>query len=110
LGVNFGGIGKVTGIVNGDTAEQLHVRTDTDRPIETFAHSHPAVAYPCYPKEIRLGRAVAKNAYCYTNPRAQVAPFGFDVLGSVSRCFHKPYTATLDFTDMNLYIARGKTT
>jgi tetratricopeptide (TPR) repeat protein len=110
LGVNFGGIGEVTGIVNGDTAERLHVRTDTDRPIETFAHSHPAVAYPCYPKEIRLGSAIAKDAYCYTNPRAQVAPFGFDVLGSVSHCFHKPYTATLDFTDMNLYITRGKPT
>jgi hypothetical protein len=38
------------------------------------------------------------------------APFGFDVLGSVSHCFHEPCTATLDFTDMNLYIARGKTT
>lgn len=50
-----------------ETAQQLGIRTDYDRPIETFAHSHPTVSYPCYPKEI-----------------------------------------TLDFTNMNVYIARGK--
>ncbi|WP_378279986.1 tetratricopeptide repeat protein [Actinomadura rugatobispora] len=110
VGVNFGGRGETAAIVFGDTAERLGIRTDHDRPIGTFAQSHPAVAYPCYPKEIRLGDAVAKEAYCYTNPKASLAPFGFDVPVSFSHCFHKPYNITVDFTAMNLYVARGKAT
>jgi hypothetical protein len=27
--------------------------------------------------------------------------------GHFAHCFFKPYNVTLDFTDMNLYIARG---
>jgi tetratricopeptide (TPR) repeat protein len=113
VGVNFGGVGEIAAGMSGETAKQLGIRTDYDRPIGTFAHSHPATTYPCYPKEIRLGDAVAKEVYCYTNPNqpANVPwPYGpgFDVLGHFAHCFWKPYNITLDFTDMNLYIARGK--
>lgn len=30
------------------------------------------------------------------------------MLGHFSHSFYKPYNVTFDFTDMNLYIARGK--
>jgi hypothetical protein len=33
---------------------------------------------------------------------------GFDAIGHFAHCFYKPYNVTLDFTDMNVYIARGK--
>ncbi|MEV4582026.1 aspartyl protease family protein [Nonomuraea jabiensis] len=108
VGVNFGGVGEIVAGIHGDTAKQLQVRTDYDRPVETAAHNHPIVAYPCYPKEIRLGDAVAKDVYCFTNPQAALAPFGFDLPAHFAHCFWKPYNITLDFTDMNLYIARGK--
>lgn len=35
-------------------------------------------------------------------------PHGFDVSAHFSHCFYKPYNVTLDFTGMNVYIARGK--
>ncbi|MEV0389433.1 aspartyl protease family protein [Nonomuraea sp. NPDC050643] len=112
VGVNFGGVGEIAAGMRGKTAEQLGIRTDHDRQIGTFAHSHPAVVYPCYPKEIRIGNAVAKDIYCYTNPNQPVNvpwPYGtgFDTMGWFSHCFWKPYNVTVDFTDMNLYIARG---
>jgi tetratricopeptide (TPR) repeat protein len=110
VGVNFGGQGETAAVVFGDTAEQLGIRADYDRPIGTFAHSHPAVSYPCYPKEIRLGNAAAKDIYSYTHPAAALAPLGFDVPVSFFHTFFKPYNITLDFTDMNLYIAPGKAT
>jgi hypothetical protein len=110
VGVLFGGDSEVAAVVNGETAKQVQIRIDYDRPVETFAGSRPAVAYPCYPKEIRLGDAVAKEVYCYTNPSSPLAPHGFDVPAAFFHCFHKPSNITLDFTDMNLYIARGKAT
>ncbi|MEV0422061.1 aspartyl protease family protein [Streptosporangium canum] len=113
VGVNFGGVGEITAGMRGDTAKQLGIRTDYDRRIGTFAQSHPAVVYPCYPKEIRLGNAVAKDVYCYTNPNQPVNvpwPYGtgFDTMGWFSHCFWKPYNITVDFTGMKLYIARGE--
>ncbi|GAA3421530.1 aspartyl protease family protein [Streptosporangium vulgare] len=113
VGVNFGGVGEIAAGVVGKTAEQLGIRTDHDRQVGTFAQSHPAVVYPCYPKEIRVGDAVAKEVYCYTNPNGPVNvpwPYGtgFDSMGWFSHCFWKPYNITVDFTDMNLYIARGE--
>ncbi|WP_157855963.1 hypothetical protein [Streptomyces aureocirculatus] len=111
VGVNFGGSGgESAAVVFGETAEQLGIRSDYDRPIGTFAHSHPAVTYPCYPKEIRLGDAAAKDIYCETHPQATLAPYGFDIRAAFFHSFHKPYNITVDFTDMNLYIARGKAT
>jgi hypothetical protein len=110
VGVNFGGHSEMAAVLLGDTAEKLGIRTDYDRPIGTFAHSHPAVTYPCYPKEIRLGNASAKDIYCYTHPQAELAPLGFDVPAAFFHTFYKPYNVTLDFTDMNLYIARGTAT
>ncbi|GAA2448308.1 hypothetical protein GCM10010191_77180 [Actinomadura vinacea] len=110
VGVNFGGGAETAAVVFGETAEQLGIRSDYDRPIGTFAQSHPAVTYPCYPAEIRLGDAAAKDIYCYTHPQKALAPFGFDVRAAFFHSFHKPYNITLDFTDMNLYIARGKAT
>ncbi|MFI6743556.1 aspartyl protease family protein [Nonomuraea sp. NPDC050451] len=115
VGVTIGGIGEVAAGMPGATAKRLRVRTDYDRPIETFAHSHPTISYPCYPKEIRLGNAVAKEVYCETDPNMPVNvpwPYGsgIDMTGHFAHCFFKPYNVTLDFTDMNLYIARGKAT
>jgi hypothetical protein len=109
--VGLGGTGECAAVMHGETAKQLQIRTDYDRPIETFAHSHPTVVYPCYPTEIRQGDAAAKEVYCNTNPNMPVTqPYGFDVLASFFHSFYKPYNITLDFTDMNLYIARGKAT
>ncbi|WP_433185799.1 tetratricopeptide repeat protein [Actinoallomurus sp. CA-150999] len=111
MAVNLGGIGETAASMSGEAATQLQIRTDYDRPLETAAHSHPVVAYPCYPKEIRLGDAVAKAAYCETTPDMTLTqPWGFDVWAHLAHCFYKPYNLTLDFTDMNLYIARGKAT
>ncbi|MFF4616194.1 aspartyl protease family protein [Nonomuraea jabiensis] len=115
VGVNLGGTSEITAGMRGETAEQLGIRSDYDRQIGTFGSSHPAVVYPCYPKEIRLGNAVAKEVYCYTNPNQPINvpwPYGtgFDTMGWFSHCFWKPHNITLDFTDMNLYIARGKAT
>ncbi|MCW6005759.1 tetratricopeptide repeat protein [Micromonospora sp. CPCC 205371] len=111
VGVNFGGTGEIAAGMAEETAKQLRIRIDYDRPIQTFAHSHPADVYPCYPKEIRLGVAVAKDAYSYANKRRSITnPLGFDALGHIPHSFFKPYTITLDFTDMNLYIARGTAT
>jgi hypothetical protein len=94
-----------------EVAKQLRIRTDYDRPLETFGHSHPTVAYPCYPREIRLGDAAAKEVYCNTDPNMPVTqPYGFDVLAHFFHSFYKPCNITLDFTDMNVYIARGKAT
>ncbi|MEV0350931.1 aspartyl protease family protein [Nonomuraea sp. NPDC050680] len=113
VGVNFGGTSEIAAGIRGKTGEQLGIRSDYDREIGTFGNSHPAVVYPCYPKEIRLGNAVAKEVYCYTNPNSQINvpwPYGtgFDAMGWFSHCFWKPYNITVDFTDMNLYIARGE--
>jgi hypothetical protein len=107
LGVGFGG-GEVAAGLHGDAAEQLGIRVDHDRPIEAFAHSQPTVTYSCYPKEIRLGGALAKEVYCYSDPGMPTSPHGFDVLGHFTHCFYKPYNVTVDFAGMNLYIARGK--
>jgi hypothetical protein len=37
-------------------------------------------------------------------------PWGFDVTAHIFHPFYKPYNITLDFTEMNVYIARGKAT
>jgi hypothetical protein len=110
LGVNFGGTGEQAAVLFGDTTERLRIPTDHDRPLETFGHSAPALVYPCYPKEIRVGAAVAKDIYCTTHPAASVAPYGYDVPAALFHCFWKPYNITLDFTNMSLYVARGKAT
>lgn len=110
MGLNIGGIGEMMAGMTEDTARRLGVRTDYDRPLETTAALLPIVTYPCYPEEIRLGNAVATDAYCLArvaNERA-AAPHGFEVLGHFSHSFYKPYHVTLDFTDMQLYIAHGE--
>ncbi|TMR32642.1 aspartyl protease family protein [Actinomadura geliboluensis] len=116
MGVNFGGdSGATVAGMPGEVAEQLGIRTDYDRPFETFAHSHATTTYPCYPKEIRLGNAVAKEVFCEMDPNMPVNvpwPYGpgFDAIGHFAHCFFKPFNVTLDFTRMNLYIAHGKAT
>ncbi|MGC7102090.1 tetratricopeptide repeat protein [Amycolatopsis lurida] len=110
VGVNLGGTGEHAAVVFGKTAEQLQIRVDYDRPIQTFGHSQPVVPYPCYPKEIRLGDATAKDIYCYSNPNAAGTAHGFDSTAALFHSFYKPYNITLDFTDMNLYIAPGAAT
>jgi hypothetical protein len=57
--------------------------------------------------------SVANDIYCYSNPSAQACtpwPYGtgFDVRCALFHSFWKPYSITLDFTGMNLYIAPGK--
>jgi len=105
----IGGESESAAVMHGETAEQLGIRTDYDRPLKTFAHSHPAVTYPCYPAEIRVGDAAAKEIYCESNPSMPVTqPWGFDVPVAFFHSFYKPYNITLDFTNMNVYIARGK--
>jgi tetratricopeptide (TPR) repeat protein len=115
VGLTIGGIGEMVAGMPGEAAKRLRVRTDYDRPIETFAHSHATTTYPCYPKEIRLGDAVAKEVYCETDPKMPVNvpwPYGsgIDMTGHFAHCFYKPFNITLDFTNMNVYIARGKAT
>jgi hypothetical protein len=108
LGVNFGGTGESAAVLLGDTAKQWGVRTDYDRPLETFGHSHATLTYPCYPKKIRLGAAAAHEVYCEADLTASINSLGFDVRAAFFHCFWKPCNITLDFTDMNLYVARGK--
>ncbi|WP_433467047.1 aspartyl protease family protein [Spirillospora sp. CA-128828] len=110
VGLSIGGVGEIAAAMSEETAKRLRIRIDYDRPLETFAHSHPVVVYPCYPKEIRLGDAVAKGVYCNANPDSRPSRSGFDTLGAFFHPFYKPYNVTLDFTDMKLYIARGKAT
>lgn len=108
MGVNIGGVSECVAVMKGEVSKQLRIRTDYDRPLETFGHSHPTVVYPCYPTEIRLGNAVAREVYCNSAPQMQADEYGFDSLGGFFHSFYKPYNITLDFTDMNVYIARGK--
>ncbi|MFA1550247.1 aspartyl protease family protein [Actinomadura chokoriensis] len=108
VGLSIGGTGEVAAVMSEETAKQWRIRTDYDRALETFAHSHPTVAYPCYPKEIRLGDAAAKEIYCLANPNQRPNRSGFDVLTTFFHPFYKPCNITLDFTGMNVYIARGK--
>jgi hypothetical protein len=113
VGVNLGGVGEMAAGMPGEVAKQLGIRTDYDRPIETFAHSHATTTYPCYPAEIRIGNAVANEVYCETDPNMPVNvpwPFGWgsDTTGWFAHCFWKPFNVTLDFIDMNVYIACGK--
>ncbi|WUH96261.1 aspartyl protease family protein [Spirillospora sp. NBC_00431] len=108
VGLSIGGTGETAAGMFGETAEKLGIRTDSDRPVETFGHSRPAVVYPCYPREIRLGDAAAEEVHCFTHPSAPLAPFGFDVPATFFHAFYKPYNVTLDFTDMTVYVARGK--
>ncbi|MCP9968875.1 aspartyl protease family protein [Actinomadura madurae] len=108
VGLSIGGTGESAAIMSEETAERSRVRIDRDRPLETFGHSHPVVVYPCYPKELRLGGASARDIYCGANPTMRPAPDGFDTLGAFFHPFYKPFNITLDFTDMNVYVGRGK--
>ncbi|QFG24167.1 aspartyl protease family protein [Actinomadura sp. WMMB 499] len=108
VGLPIGGTSENAVVMSEETAKRLRVRTDYDRPLETFAHSHPTVTYPCYPEEVRLGGAVAKGVYSLVNPNGPLGRSGFDVLAAFFHSFYKPFNITLDFTEMNVYIARGK--
>ncbi len=111
MAVNPGGVSENVAGMPEETSKQFKVRTDYDRPLETAAHSHPTIAYPCYPKQIRLGDAVANEAYCVTNPNMQVARrYGFNVWADFAHSFFKPYNITLDFKEMNIHITKGKAT
>ncbi|TYC12445.1 tetratricopeptide repeat protein [Actinomadura syzygii] len=123
IALDLGGTGEQVAGISAETAERLRIRTDYDRPLEAFAGGQPVVSYPCYPKEVRLGDAVARHAYCYTDKgggaggfrladaqNAAPGDYGFDVLAHFAHSFYKPFNITLDFTDMNVYVARGKAT
>ncbi|MBO2450902.1 tetratricopeptide repeat protein [Actinomadura barringtoniae] len=108
VALDIGGTSEMAASVPEETAKRLRIRPDYERPLEAFAGGQPVVSYPCYPKEIRLGGAVAKDTYCYADNRPVDSSFGFDLLGHFAHSFYKPYNVTLDFTDMNLYVAPGK--
>ncbi|MET7336111.1 tetratricopeptide repeat protein [Nonomuraea sp. NPDC005650] len=109
VALNIGGESEMAVSMTEETARQLRIRTDYDRPIETSAGGQFLTAYPCYPKEVRLGDAAANDLYCYADKRpGGPGREGFDVLANFSHSFFKPYNVTLDFTGMNVYIARGK--
>jgi hypothetical protein len=108
MGLHIGGLGADVAGMSAETANRLRVRTDYGRPVEATAGGLPVVSYPCYPTEVRLGNAAAEDVYCIADQRSASAPHGFDVLGHFSHSFFKPYHVTLDFTDMTVYIARGK--
>ncbi|WP_433323129.1 tetratricopeptide repeat protein [Spirillospora sp. CA-294931] len=110
VALDIGGTSEMVASMPEETAKRLSVRTDYDRPLEAFAGGQPVVSYPCYPDEVRLGNAVAKDIYCYADKRPAESPHGFDVLGHFAHSFYKPYNLTLDFTGMNVYIAGGKAT
>lgn len=120
VALDIGGIGEQVAGMSEETARRLRIRVDHDRPLEAFAGGQPVVSHPCYPREVRLGDAVAEHAYCYadsgggtggfrTAEAGESSPgdYGFDVLAHFSHSFYKPYNITLDFTGMNVYIARG---
>ncbi|MCK2239502.1 MULTISPECIES: tetratricopeptide repeat protein [unclassified Crossiella] len=109
-GLNIGGTGEMLAGMTQETAKQLRVRTDHDRPLETSAGGQFLTTYPCYPKEVRLGNAVARDSYCYANDQPALGREGFDVLVHFSHSFYKPYNITLDFTAMTIHIARGPAT
>ncbi|GAA3139983.1 hypothetical protein GCM10010466_33830 [Planomonospora alba] len=109
VALNIGGTGEMVASMSGATVERLRIRVDHDRPMETSAGGQFVTVYPCYPKEVRLGGAVAEDAYCYADRRPdEPRREGFDVLANISHSFYKPYNVTLDFTGMNVYVARGK--
>jgi tetratricopeptide (TPR) repeat protein len=110
VALDLGGTSEMVASMPEETAQRLQLRTDYDRPLEAFAGGQPVVSYPCYPKEVRLGDATAKDTYCYADDRPADSPYGFDVLAHFAHSFYKPYNVTLDFTDMNVYITRGKVT
>ncbi|WP_242903602.1 tetratricopeptide repeat protein [Actinomadura terrae] len=131
VAMDVGGTSEMAAGMAVETAQRLRIHTDYDRPLEAYAGGQPVVSYPCYPKEIRLGDASAKYVYCYADKGGGAGGFasadarsdafaavaddpppgeGFDVLAHFSHCFYKPYNVTLDFTGMNVYIARGKAT
>jgi hypothetical protein len=107
VALDIGGTGSQAAAMPEETAKQLRIRTDYDRPEEAFAAGQPVFSYPCYPKQIRLGNAAAEHIYCLANDRSSNEGYGFDVLAHFSHSFCKPYNITLDFTDMNVYIARA---
>jgi tetratricopeptide (TPR) repeat protein len=108
VALHLGGTGEMVAGMSEETAKQLQIRTDYDRPLETSAGLQPVTVYPCYPKEIRLGNATAQDSYCYAANGPADSSEGFDVLGHFSHSFYKPYNITLDFTDMIVYIVRGQ--
>lgn len=110
VALNIGGTGEQVAGISEETAKQLGVRIDHDRPLASYAGGQPVVPHPCYPKEVRLGAATAKGAYCYAGGENTLGHEGFHKLADFAHAFHKPYTITLDFTGMNVYIARGEAT
>lgn len=107
VALNIGGTGEMAAGMTEETANRLRVRIDHDRPVEAYAGGQPIVSHPCYPKEIRLGNAVARDVYSYASNRTSLGREGFDLLAHFSHSFYKPFNVTLDFTDMTVHIARG---
>jgi hypothetical protein len=81
-------------------------------------HSAPATqpsSTPAIRRRFASATPSPRRVYCYPNPNQPGNvpwPYGtgFDAMGWFAHSFWKPYNITLDFTDMNLYIARGKAT
>jgi hypothetical protein len=95
VALNIGGTGEQIAGISEETAKQLGVRIDYDRALASFAGGQPVVAYPCYPKEVRLGDATAKGTYCYAGGENTLGHEGFYKLADFAHAFHKPYNITL---------------
>ncbi|MBB5081970.1 tetratricopeptide repeat protein [Nonomuraea endophytica] len=106
VALNLGGTGEQVAGISADTAKRLGIGVDRDRPMDGYAGGQPVVAYPCYPREVRLGDATAKGAYCYAGGKSTLGDEGFYKLADFAHAFYKPYSVTLDFTGMNVYITR----
>ena len=90
------------------TAERLEVRIDRSRPMFGATHGEVFKDYPCYPDQVGIGPAVARGIYCAAlDPRMSISTSQFDVLAAFGHTFFKPYTLTLDYAEMNLYITGG---
>ncbi|WP_158558390.1 hypothetical protein [Spongiactinospora gelatinilytica] len=77
VSLNIGGTGEQVAGISEETAKQLGVRIDYDRPFASFAAGQPVEGYPCYPKEIRLGGVTAKGVYCYAGGKNTLGGEGF---------------------------------
>ncbi|WP_158578489.1 tetratricopeptide repeat protein [Spongiactinospora rosea] len=108
VSLNLGGTGEQVAGISEETAKRLGVRVDYDRPFASFAAGRPVEGYPCYPRELRLGGVTAKSLYSYAGGKDTLGDEGFHKVAGFDHAFHKPNNITLDFTDMNAYVARGK--
>ncbi|MEV5571705.1 tetratricopeptide repeat protein [Spirillospora sp. NPDC052269] len=108
VSLNTGQEGGMAGSMALASAQRLGVRTDMARPLFGATHGEVLKGYPCYPAESRIGTAVARDIY-WTCSEVTMDPTQFDMLAAFGHTFFKPFSLTLDFAEMNVYLAEGET-